>query len=117
MTSTRLLRPTPALLPGFRAALERGWSADNNRGALATSETLERLDTDPTSFFITSDDPQALGPPVKLPDGTLRARIPGLQRWIWDAADDGPDGFAGSIPQRWMAATAAVPPHVLGHIG
>ena len=117
MTSTRILRPTPALLPGFRAALERGWSDYNIRGAAAASETLQRLDTDPASFFITTDDPQALGPPVTLPDGTQRARIPGLQRWIWDAGDDSAEGFAGSINLRWMAASAALPPHVLGHIG
>ncbi len=44
---TRLLRPSPALLSGFRAALERGWSADNVRGAVAAQETLQRLYTDP----------------------------------------------------------------------
>ena len=117
MTSTRVLRPTPVLLPGFRAALERGWSADNVRGSAAAQETLQRLDIDPASFFMTTDDPQALGPPVTLPDGTQRARIPGLQRWIWDAGDAGSDGFAGSINLRWMPSNAALPPHVLGHIG
>lgn len=113
---TRLLRPSPALLAGFRAALERGWSADNVRGAVAAQETLQRLDTDPASFFLTTDDPQALGPPVTLPDGTMRKRIPGLQRWIWDD-DEGPDGFCGSIGLRWMPAGKPLPPHVLGHIG
>ena len=117
MTGTRILRPTPTLLPGFRAALERSWSADNIRGAVAAQETLQRLDTDPATFFMTTDDPQALGPPVTLPDGTQRARIPGLQRWIWDASDDGPEGFAGNISLRWMSANATLPPHVLGHIG
>ncbi len=115
--STRLLRPTPDLLPGFRAALERGWSADNVRGAVAALETLARLDSDPASFFATTDDPQALGPPVKMPDGSERQRIPGLQRWIWDGADSGPAGFAGSIGLRWAAGGAPLPPHVLGHIG
>ena len=117
MTGTRIQRPTPTLLPGFRAALQCGWSADNVRGAVAAQETLQRLDTDQASYFMTTDDPQALGPPVQLPDGTQRARIPGLQRWIWDAADDGPEGFAGNISLRWMTGGAALPPHVLGHIG
>lgn len=119
MTGTVLRVPAPALLPGYRAALERGWSADNIRGAVAAQEMLQRLDSDPASFFITVDDPQALGPPVKLPDGSQRARIPGLQRWIWDVNDgpDGPDGFVGSIGLRWMAAGAPLPSHVLGHIG
>ncbi len=65
---------------------------------------------------MTADDPQGLGPPVRLPDGTERARLPGLLRWIWDD-DDGPDGFAGSINLRWMQGNVALPPHVLGHIG
>ena len=116
MNTTRLQRPTPELLPGFRAALEQGWSADTVGGAVAAQETLERLDSDPASYFITTDDPQALGPPVKLPDGSEHARIPGLQRWIWDA-DDGAAGFCGSIGLRWAAGGAPLPPHVLGHIG
>ncbi|MDO9095807.1 MAG: GNAT family N-acetyltransferase [Rubrivivax sp.] len=116
MSQTRLRRPTPALLAGFRAALERGWSADNVRGAVAAQETLQRLDTEPEVFFQTTDDPQAKGPPVKLPDGSERARIPGLQRWIWDEDDSG-DGFCGSIGLRWAAGGAPLPPHVLGHIG
>ena len=119
---TRLLRPTPALLPGFRAALARGWSADTVRGAAAAAETLARLDTDLAGFFQATDDPHALGPPVTLPDGTQRARIPGLQRWIWDGteADEGEAsaaGFAGQIGLRWAAAGAPLPPHVLGHVG
>ncbi len=116
MIPTRLLRPTPALLPGFRAALERGWSADNVRGAAAAQETLARLDSEPEVYFQTTDDPEAKGPPVKLPDGSERARIPGLQRWIWDADGSGA-GFCGSIGLRWAADGAALPPHVLGHIG
>lgn len=116
LPTTRLRRPTPELLPGFRAALEQGWSVDTVRGAAAALELLERLDTDPASYFMTTDDPQALGPPVKLPDGSERARIPGLQRWIWDD-DDGAAGFCGSIGLRWAAGGAALPPHVLGHIG
>lgn len=114
--STRLIRPCPDRLPGFVAALHRGWSADTVRGVAAARETQERLATNPASFFMTADDPLGLGPPVRLPDGTERARLPGLLRWIWDE-DDGPDGFAGSINLRWMHGNAALPPHVLGHIG
>ena len=104
------------MLPGFRAALQQGWSSDTVRGADAAQETQAQLDSDPDSFFMTTDDPQALGLPVRLPDGSERARIPGLQRWIWDA-DDGADGFCGSIGLRWAAGGTALPPHVLGHIG
>jgi predicted acetyltransferase len=58
------------------------------------------------------DDPDALGPAWQAPDGTLKARLPGRVRWMWDA-----DGFAGSINLRWLKGTTALPPHVLGHIG
>jgi predicted acetyltransferase len=113
---TRILRPTHALLPGFCAAAEQGWSSDNIRGAVAAQEALEKIRTDADAYLAVTHDPQALGPPVTLPDGTQRPRIPGLVRWIWDD-DDGPAGFAGSIGLRWMPGGAPLPPHVLGHIG
>lgn len=116
-TATRLLLPTPTLLPGFIAALERGWSPDTTRGPLAALELLDKLHDDPASFFVTAHDPEAKGPPVTLPDGTQRPRLPGLTRWIWDAADAGPAGFVGSINLRWMPGHAPLPSHVLGHCG
>jgi predicted acetyltransferase len=116
VSNTRLLRPTRALLPGCVAALERGWSPDNVRGLAAAREALERIALDADAYLATTHDPQALGPPITLPDGTQRARIPGLVRWIWDA-QDGPAGFAGTMGLRWMPGGAPLPPHVLGHIG
>lgn len=116
-TTTLLLRPTPELLPGYLAALRRGWSPDNVRGAAAVAEILERIASDPTVFFQTTHDPEAKGPPVKLADGSERPRLPGLVRWIWDAQDTGPGGFAGTIGLRWMAGHAPLPSWVLGHIG
>ncbi len=113
---TRILHPTHALLPGFCAAAEQGWSPDNIRGLVAAQEALEKIKTDADSYLAVTHDPQALGPPVTLPDGTQRARIPGLVRWIWDD-DNSPAGFAGSIGLRWMPGGAPLPPHVLGHIG
>jgi predicted acetyltransferase len=115
-TGTRLLRPTRALLPGYVAALERGWSPDNMRGAAAAREALQRIALDADGLIATTHDPEAQGPPVTLADGTQRARIPGLVRWIW-ADDDGPAGFAGTCGLRWMPGHAPLPPHVLGHIG
>lgn len=114
--ATRLICPCPERLSGFVAALQRGWSPDNVRGAVAARETLQRLATEPALFFMTADDPQGLGPPVRQPDATERARLPGLLRWIWDE-DDGPDGFAGSIHLRWMQGNATLPWPVLGHTG
>jgi predicted acetyltransferase len=114
--STRLLRPTRALLPGHVAALERGWTPDNMRGLAATQEALARIAADADAYLAVTHDPEAKGPPVNLPDGTQRARIPGLVRWIWDE-QDGPAGFAGTVGLRWMPGNAPLPPHVLGHIG
>ena len=102
--ATRLLRPTPDLLPGYVAALRRGWSPDNVRGAVAAREILDRIASDPDLFFLTTH-------------GSQRPRLPGVMRWIWDAHDPGPGGFAGSIGLRWMADHAALPSWVLGHIG
>jgi predicted acetyltransferase len=115
-SSTRLLRPTRALVPGCVAALERNWSPDNMRGLAAARDMLERLALDPDRVLLTTHDPQALGPPITLPDGTQRARIPGIVRWIWDE-QDGPAGFAGTLGLRWLPGNAPLPPHVLGHIG
>ena len=107
-----LIRPTPEHLASYVAALQQGWSPDSTRGADAALEALAKIETDPASPFALVDDPEALGPAWQAPDGTLRARLPGRVRWMWDA-----DGFAGSINLRWMKGGAPLPPHVLGHIG
>ena len=62
-------------------------------------------------FIASLDDREARGAPIRLPDGTTRKRLPGFNRWISDGA------FCGSIGMRWQPGTAALPPHVLGHIG
>jgi predicted acetyltransferase len=110
--TTRLIVPTPTQLPGYVDALQRGWSPDNIRGAAAAKEALERIATDAAGFFSVMDDPEGLGPPVTLADGTQRPRLPGLVRWIWDD-----EGFAGSLNLRWMKGHAPLPSHVLGHCG
>lgn len=79
-----LVRPTREHLAGFADALQRGWSPDNLRPASA-QETLERVRADPDGFLRLTEDPQGLGPPFALPDGTLAPRLPGLVRWMWDA--------------------------------
>ena len=116
MDGMQLVRPGPQHLAEYTAALERGWSADNLRGAAAAREELDRIAADPVAFLALMDDPDALGPPVTLPDGTVKPRLPSLRRWMWvDGADGG--GFAGSIGLRWAKDGAPLPPHVLGHIG
>jgi predicted acetyltransferase len=107
----QLVRPTREHLSSYIAALERGWSADNIRGALAAREELEQIHADSEAFLTSLEDLEAKGPPVKLPDGSVASRIPGFRRWLWDGE------FAGSIGFRWQPGTTALPPHCLGHIG
>lgn len=105
-----LVRPAPPHVASYAAALARGWSPDTLRPA-AAAEELERLRTDEASFLAEQDDPDAKGPPVKLPDGSLVPRISGIRRWLWDGE------FAGSISFRWQHGTTALPSYCLGHIG
>jgi predicted acetyltransferase len=106
-----LVRPAQEHVASYVAALERGWSADNTRGAAAAHEELERIHADAEAFLRSMEDRDAKGPPIKLPDGSIVARLPGFRRWMWDGE------FAGSIGLRWQPGTAALPPHCLGHIG
>jgi len=105
-----LVWPAPEHLPSYVAALERGWSADTLRAA-AAGEELARIRADAAAFLAGLVDREARGGPVTLPDGSTVARIPGYRRWLWDGE------FCGSINLRWQPGTAALPPHVLGHIG
>lgn len=107
----QLVRPGPDYLASYVAALERGWSPDNVRGAIVAREELSRIETDATAFLASLDDREAKGPPVSLPDGSLVPRLPGYRRWLWDGE------FAGSIGFWWQPGTTALPPHCLGHIG
>jgi len=107
-----LVIPSESYLPEYVAALRRGWSADNIRGAEAAKEELVKIEHDPRGFIQTkADDREAKGGPVKMPDGSNVQRLPGFVRWIWDGE------FCGSIGFRWQPGTPSLPPHVLGHIG
>jgi predicted acetyltransferase len=114
---TRLQVPDLARLPVYSAALQRGWTPDNVRGEVANRETLSRIAEDAAAFIAMTDNRAGGGPPVTLPDGSQVARVPSLQRWIWDASDDSPEGFVGLINLRWNHGHAPLPPHVLGHVG
>lgn len=116
MHGLQLVRPGPQHLAAYTAALLRGWSADTLRGPLAAREELERIDADAGAFLALMDDPEAAGPPVTLPDGSVKPRLPSLRRWMWDE-DDAAGPFAGSIGLRWTKDGSPLPPHVLGHIG
>src|SRR5882762_4066394 len=106
-----LVWPAAEHLASYVAALERGWSADNVRGAAAAREELARIDADPHKFITSLVDREAKGDPVTLPDGSVVPRLPGYRRWMWDGE------FCGSIGFRWQPGTSALPPYCLGHIG
>jgi predicted acetyltransferase len=105
-----IVKPSLEYLPSYISALERGWSPDTMRSE-AAAEELKEIERSPEAFVAGLDDPEAKAGPVRLPDGTLVKRLPGLQRWLWD------DEFSGSIGFRWSPGTPALPPTCLGHVG
>ncbi|WP_404712626.1 GNAT family N-acetyltransferase [Sphingomonas sp. MMS24-J13] len=106
-----LAQPTLTMLPSYIAALSTGYSPDNIRGRVAAEEQLARIAADAAGFVAQMQDPEGSGPPVRLLDGTMVPRLPGLVRWMWDGE------FAGSIGLRWQPGSSELPPYVLGHIG
>ena len=80
----QLVWPSLDHLPGYVAALERGWSADNARGDAAAREELEKIGRDAAAFVAGVVDREAKGGPITLPDGSTVARLPGYRRWLWD---------------------------------
>src|SRR5438552_13653336 len=92
----QLVRPGPEHLASYVAALERGWSPDNERGVEAVREELSRIHADATAFLASMEDREAKGPPITLPDGSAARRLPGFRRWLWDGE------FCGSIGLRWQ---------------
>ena len=106
-----LVWPSLEYLPGYVAALERGWSPQNARGNVAPREELERIQRDPDAFVASFVDRAGKGAPIQLPDGCVVPRLPGHTRWMWDGE------FCGTISLRWQPGTNALPPYCLGHIG
>jgi predicted acetyltransferase len=102
MVAVQLRQPALDLLPDYVSALERGWSADNVRGAAAAAEEISSIARDAAAFVALLDDRDAKGAPITMPDGRTVPRLPGFRLWLWDGE------FCGSIGFRW---------HVLGHIG
>src|SRR6266571_2021770 len=107
----QLVPPSLDRLPSYVAALKRGWSPDNIKGAAGSIEELAHIEKDPRSFVESLTDREAKGPPIVLPDGSSAARLPGFRLWLWDSE------FCGSIGLRWQPGTSELPPHVLGHTG
>ena len=106
-----LVWPAREYLASYVAALERGWSADTERGSVAARDELGRIASDADGFLASLVDREARGTPISLPDGATVPRLPGYALWMWDGE------FCGSIGLRWQPGTEALPPHCLGHIG
>jgi predicted acetyltransferase len=106
-----LVRPAIAYLDSYVDALRRDWSHDNVRGVASAHDELREIARDPVEFLESLTDPEAKGPPIILPDGSLVPRLPGIRLWIWDGE------FCGSIGLRWQQGTTDLPPYCLGHIG
>lgn len=111
MESMQLVRPVAAHLPGYIAALEQGWSADNLGGEVAARRELASVVSAPALYLERLVDREAKGPPIELPDGSTVTRLPSLQFWLWDGE------FCGAIGLRWQPGTGELPAHVPGHIG
>jgi len=111
MQEMTLIWPSRDYLPGYIAALERGWSYDTLRGRAAADVELLRIAADADSFLASLVDREGSGLPITQLDGTTAPRLPGYRRWMWDGE------FCGSIGLRWQRGTEALPPHCLGHIG
>lgn len=106
-----LVRPAREHLASYRDALERGFSADNSQPEAARRRELAAIAADPDAFLAAQEDLEAAGPPITLPDGTTRPRLPGFRRWMWDGE------VLGSIGFRFRPGTAELPEYTLGHIG
>lgn len=107
-----LVRPTMAMLPTYRDALERGFSPHNIDTEKVRLAQLAQLHSDPEGLVALMHDPDGLGPPFERPDGSLRPRLPGITRWMWEDGD-----FIGAINLRWQNGTSELPADVPGHIG
>ena len=105
-----LVWPSSAFLPGYVAALERGWSADSTRPE-AAKEELCKIAENAEAYLAEQVIREPHGDTVTLPDGSKVPRLPGYRRWLWDGE------FCGLIGLRWQSGTHELPPHCLGHIG
>lgn len=101
-----LVEPGHALLPGYAAALEAGWSPNTTRDV--SSEQLQALRADPDVFLRDLVDPNGT---ISIDDGRVVPKLPSHLFWITDG------DFCGSINFRFQPGTEELPPYCSGHIG
>jgi len=111
VTKCEIVTPTLDRLPGYKDALERGWSPDNVNLEKTARIHLQKMAEDAAAFVASLTDIEAKGAPIAMPDGTTRPRLPGRFFWIFDGE------FSGSASLRWVNGTSELPDYVLGHIG
>ena len=76
MTPISLVRPAQEHLPGFVAALERGWLPDNVRGDDAARVEMADIRRDPVLYLERQIDREAKGPPITLPVSSVFGAMP-----------------------------------------
>ena len=101
-----LQAPRPEWLERYVDALARGWSPDSTRDV--SREQLVAIQRDPRGFLA---DLQGTDRPLRLADGRIVPRLPGIVRWIDDGA------FCGAINFRYQPGTEELPSYCSGHIG
>ena len=111
MSACVLVTPSLEWLPGYKDALERGWSPDNVGLEKTARAHLAAIERDAAAFVAGLTDIEAEGAPIAMPDGTTRPRLPGRFLWVSDGE------FCGSFSLRWQNGTSELPDYCLGHIG
>lgn len=106
-----IVRPEMIYLNSFKNALIQAISLGTISDIKEAQRDLSEIEENPEAFLAKQEDPHALGGDVKLPDGSLVPRLPGITRWMWDGE------VSGSINFRWQTGSTDLPPTCLGHIG
>jgi predicted acetyltransferase len=104
--TVRLTPPDLDRMAEYAAALERGWSPNNERDVCGEQLALYRRD--PQTLL---DDLTRQGGTITIGAGFVVPRLPSRVFWIDDGEVSGYLGF------RWQPGTDALPPHCHGHIG
>ena len=107
----KIVRPAEEYLLSYRSALIRAISLGIAANSQEAEDELLEIDGNPEAFLAKQEDRQALSGDVKLPDGSLVPRLPGITRWMWDGE------ACGGINFRWQDGSKDLPPYCLGHIG
>ena len=102
----RLVPPNLEDLPGYAAALERGWSPDTTRDV--SGEQLALYRENPETLI---DELTRQSGTITTASGAVVPKLPNRVFWL----DDGE--FCGSINLRFAAESDELPPQVSGHVG